>query len=71
MSTGFAFKQSLHLCSVSDLRLVLVFRLRTFKVGVSGPKTDFPGLSRNGPLIGEIVPRQYGSVSVFSYDPAL
>ena len=39
MSTGFAFKQSLHLCSVSNVRIFLVFQLRTFKVGVSGPKT--------------------------------
>ena len=33
MSTGFAFKQSLHLCNVSILRIFLVFQLRTFKVG--------------------------------------
>ena len=39
MSTGFAFKQSLHFCSVSNLRIVLVFQLRTFKVGFSGPKS--------------------------------
>ena len=38
MSTGFAFKQSLHLCSVSNLRIFFVFQLRTFKVGFSGPK---------------------------------
>ena len=43
MSTGFAFKQSLHLCSVCNLRIFLVFQLRTFEVG-------FSGLSRNGAL---------------------
>ena len=31
MSTGFAFKQRLHLCSVSNLRIFLVFQLRTFR----------------------------------------
>ena len=50
MSTGFAFKQSLHLRSVSNLRIFLVFQPRTFKVGFSGSKT-VPGLSRNGPLV--------------------
>ena len=39
MSTYFAFKQNLHLCSVSNLRIFLVFQLRTFKVGFSGPKS--------------------------------
>ena len=48
ISTGFATKQSLQLCSFSNLRIFLVFQLRTFKVGFSGPKT-FPGRSRNGP----------------------
>ena len=46
MSTGFAFKRNFHLCSVSNLRIFLVFQLRTFKVGFSGPKT-----LRNGPLV--------------------
>ena len=27
MSTGFAFKQRFHLCSVSNLRILLVFQL--------------------------------------------
>ena len=31
MSTGFAFRRRLHLCSVSSLRIVVVFQLRTFK----------------------------------------
>ena len=44
MSTGSAFKLSLHLCNVSNLRFLLVFQLRTCKVG-------FSGLSRNGPLV--------------------
>ena len=52
MSTGFAFKQSLHLCSVSNLRIFLVFQLRTFRVGFSGPKT-FCGLLRNGPQLSK------------------
>ena len=50
MSTGFAFKQSLHLRSVSNLRIFLVSQPRTFKVGFSGPKT-VPGLSGNGPKV--------------------
>ena len=41
MSTGFAFKQRLHLCSVWNLRIFLVFQLRAFKVG----------FSRNGPQV--------------------
>ena len=45
--TTFAFKQSLHLCSVSNLRIVLFFQLRTFKVGFSGPKT-FRGFRETG-----------------------
>ena len=48
MSTGFAFKQRLHLYSVSNLRIFLVFQLRTFKVGFSGPKT-FRGFRETGP----------------------
>ena len=44
MSKGFAFKQNLHLCSVSNLRIVLVFQLRIFKVGFSGP-----GFRETGP----------------------
>ena len=48
MSTGFAFKQSLHLYSVSNLRIFLVFQLRTFKVGFSGPKC-FRGFRETGP----------------------
>ena len=48
MSTGFAFKQGLHLCSVSNLRILLVFQLRSFKVGFSGPKT-FRGFRETGP----------------------
>ena len=47
MSTGFAFKQSLHLHSVSNLRIFLVFQLRPFKVGFSGPKT-FRGFRETG-----------------------
>ena len=47
MSTGFAFKQRSHLRSVSNLRIVLVFQLRTFKVGFSGPKT-FRGFGETG-----------------------
>ena len=41
----FCIKQSLHLCSLSNLRIFLVFQLRTFEVGFSGPKTfrDFRG----------------------------
>ena len=39
MSTDFAFKESLHLCSVLNLRIFLVFQLRTFQIGFSGPKT--------------------------------
>ena len=38
MSAGYAFKQSLHICSVSILRIFLVFQLWTFKVGFSGPR---------------------------------
>ena len=49
MSIGFAFKQSLHLCSVSNLGIFLVFQVLTLKVGFSGTKT-IPALSRNGPL---------------------
>ena len=45
---GFAFKQSLHFCSVSSPRIFLVFQLRTFKVGFSGPKT-FRGFEKQGP----------------------
>ena len=48
MSTGFAFKQSLHLRSVSNLRILLVCQLRSFKVGFSGPKT-FRGFRETGP----------------------
>ena len=48
MSTGFAFKQSLHLCSVSNLTIFLVFQLQTFKVGFSGPK-PFRGFRETGP----------------------
>ena len=48
MSTGFAFKQSLHLCSVSNLKILMVFQLRTFKVGFSGPK-PFRGFRETGP----------------------
>ena len=50
MSTGFAFKQSLHLCSVLNLRIFLVFQLWTFKVGFLGPKTVL-GLLTNGPQV--------------------
>ena len=48
MSTGFAFKQSLYLCSISNLRIFWIFQLQAFKVGFSGLKT-FLGLSRNRP----------------------
>ena len=48
MSKGFAFKQSLQLCNVSNVRIFLVFQLRTFKVGFSGPKT-FRGFRETGP----------------------
>ena len=54
MSTAFAFKQSLHLCSVSNLRTCLVLQLRNFKVRFSGPKT-FRGFSRNGPQVGNLI----------------
>ena len=50
VSTGFAFKQTLYLCSVSNLRILLVFQLRTFKVVFSGPKT-FRGFRETGPWI--------------------
>ena len=49
MSTGFAFKQSLHLCSFSNPRLFLVFQLRTFKDRFSGPKT-FRNFRETSPL---------------------
>ena len=55
MSTGFAFKQSLHLCNFSNLRIFLVFQLRTFKVGISGPKT-FRGFRETGPRPSNHVP---------------
>ena len=48
MSTGFAFKQRLHLCSLSNLRIFLGFQLRTFKVRFSCPKT-FRGFRETGP----------------------
>ena len=54
MSTGFAFKQSLHLCSVSNLRILLVFQLRSFKVGFLGPKT-FRGFRETGPRWADLV----------------
>ena len=38
MSTGFVFEQRLHLCSVWNLRIILVFQLRIFKVGFSGAR---------------------------------
>ena len=47
MSTGSAFKQSLHLCNVSHLRFFLVFQLRACKVGFSGPRT-FLGFRETG-----------------------
>ena len=50
MSTGFVFKQSLHLYSVSHLAIFLVFQLRTFKVGFSGPK-PFRDFRETGPRI--------------------
>ena len=50
MSTSFAFKQSLHLCRVSNLRIFLVSQLRTFKVDFSGPKT-FQDFRDRGPFL--------------------
>ena len=32
MSTGFAFKQSLHLCNLSNLKIFLVFRYGLLKL---------------------------------------
>ena len=51
MSAGLEFKQSLHLCNVSNLRIFLVFQLRTFEVGFLGPKT-FRGFREMGPCSG-------------------
>ena len=51
MSTGFTFNQSLHLRNVSNLRIVLAFQPRTFKVGFSGPKT-FRGIRETDPRVG-------------------
>ena len=48
MSTGFAFKQSLHLCSILNLIIFVVFQLQTFKVGFLGPKTS-QGFQEMGP----------------------
>ena len=48
MSAGLEFTQSLNLCNVSNLRIFLVFQLRSFKVGFSGPKT-FRGFRETGP----------------------
>ena len=58
MSTGFAFKQSLHLCSVSNLRIFWFFSYGVFQVGFSGPKT-FRGFRETGPrslFIGVLKP---------------
>ena len=43
MATGFAFKQSLHLCSVLNLRIVLAFRARKLSGAfeVPGPNADY------------------------------
>ena len=39
MSTGFVFKDSLHLCNFSNLRIFMVFQLQTLiKVDFSGTK---------------------------------
>ena len=51
MSTDFVFKQRLHLCSVSNLKILMVFQRRTFKVGFSGPKT-FRDFRQTGPRAG-------------------
>ena len=50
MSTGFAFKQSLQLCSFLNLRIFLVFQLWNFnfKFGLLGSKT-FRGFRETGP----------------------
>ena len=48
MSTSFAFQQRLHLYSVSNLRICLVFHLWPFKVGFSGTKT-FRDVRETGP----------------------
>ena len=53
MSAGLEFKQSLNLCNVSNLIIFLVFRLRSFKVGFSGPKT-FRGFRETGPRAQKI-----------------
>ena len=39
ISTVFAFKQSLHLCSILNLRIFLAFQLGTFEAGFLGLKT--------------------------------
>ena len=53
MSTGFAFTERLHLCTVSNLRIVLVFQLRNLKVDFSGTKTfrSFRGMGPRGPFL--------------------
>ena len=61
MSAGLEFKQSLHLCNVSNLIIFLVFQLRTFKVGFSGPKT-FRGFEKRAP-VRESNPDHSGSQS--------
>ena len=59
MSPSFVFKQRLQSCSVSNLRIFLVFQLRTFKVGFSDPKTfrDFR----------ETVPRTVSKLVMFRF----
>ena len=49
MSTGFAFKQSLHLYSVLNLRIFLVFQLWTSKVGFLPPKNLSGAFEKRAP----------------------
>ena len=49
MSTSFSFMLSSHLCSVSNLRIFLVFQLRNSKVGFSGPKTFLGAFEKRAP----------------------
>ena len=64
MSTGFAFKQRLHLCSVSNLSIVLVLQLQNFKVGFSGPKTFRGAFENRAPGLSDIrlAPSTWGSL---------
>ena len=45
---GLTLTGALHLCCVSNLRILLVFQLRPFKLGFSGPKT-FRSFRETGP----------------------